>query len=160
MCSIAIAFALASRLAGFRIPKPNNDKPCKRARVVQPHYKAREQCLCGSLSAKLPHHAQHRGSTLYWPSSRIPDVSDTALQRDPGEFGMPRRLTAGAGTASFAMLNNFRCASQSAYFADACNVTAIPLNAEFKVFVRIKTRRIDGKFSHTSGYLFGRMKAA
>jgi hypothetical protein len=76
---------------------------------------------------------------------------DTALQRDRGEFGMPRRLTAGAGIASFAMLNNFRCASQSAYFADACNVTAIPLNAESKVFVRIKTRRIDGKFSHYFG---------
>jgi len=87
-------------------------------------------------------------------------VRDTALQRDCREFGVPRRLTAGAGIASFAMLNNFRCASQSAYFADACNVTASPLNAEFKVFVRIKTRRIDGKLSHTSGYLFGRMKAA
>jgi hypothetical protein len=58
------------------------------------------------------------------------------------------------------MLNNFCRASQSAYFADACNVTAIPLNAEFKVLVGIKTRRIDGKFSNTSGYLFGRMKVA
>src|SRR2546421_5153581 len=87
-------------------------------------------------------------------------VRDTALQRDRRELGVPRRLTAGDGIASFAMLNNFRCASQSAYFAHACNVTAIPLNAKFKVFVRIKTRRIDGKFSHTSGYLFGRMKAA
>jgi hypothetical protein len=47
------------------------------------------------------------------------------------------------------MLSDFRRASQFAYFADAGNVTAIPLNAEF-----------DGKFSHTSGYLFGRMKAA
>jgi hypothetical protein len=58
------------------------------------------------------------------------------------------------------MLSDFPRASQSAYFADACNVTAIPLNAEFKVSVGIKTRRINGKFSHTSGYLFGRMKAA
>jgi hypothetical protein len=76
--------------------------------------------------------------------SRI--VRDTALQRDRCKFGVPWRLTAGAGIASFAMLNNFCRASQSAYFADACNVTAIPLNAEFKVFVGIKTRRIDGKF--------------
>jgi hypothetical protein len=52
-----------------------------------------------------------------------------------------------AGIASFAMLSDFRRASQFAYFADAGNVTAI--NAEF-----------DRKFSHTSGYLFGRMKAA
>src|SRR5882762_5195953 len=87
-------------------------------------------------------------------------VRDPTLQRDRHKFGVSWRLTAVAGIASLAMLNNFRCASQSAYFADACNVTAIPLNAEFKVFVRIKTRRIDGKFSHISGYLFGRMKAA
>src|SRR6266481_9623055 len=87
-------------------------------------------------------------------------VRDTTLQRDRHKFGVPRRLTASAGIASFAMLNNFRCAAQSADFADACNVTAIPLDAKFKVLVGIKTRRIDGKFNHTSGYLFGRMKAA
>jgi hypothetical protein len=77
-------------------------------------------------------------------------VRNTALQRDRRKFAVTWRFAAGAGIASFAMLNNFRCASQSAYFADACNVTAIPLNAEFKVFVRIKTRRIDGKFSDIS----------
>jgi hypothetical protein len=54
-----------------------------------------------------------------------------------------------AGIASFAMSSDFRRASQFAYFADAGNVTAIPLNGEF-----------NGKFSHTSGYLFGGMKAA
>ncbi len=61
---------------------------------------------------------------------------------------MTRGLAAGAGIASFAVSNNFRRAFQSAYFADTRNVTAIPFNAELKVFVRIKTRRIDGKFSH------------
>jgi len=77
-------------------------------------------------------------------------VRNTALQRDRRKFAVTWRFTAGAGIASFVMLNNFRCASQSAYFADACNVTAIPLDAEFKVFVRIKTRRIDGKFRNIS----------
>ncbi len=60
-------------------------------------------------------------------------MRDTALQRDRRKFGVTWRLTAGARIGPFAMLNNFRCASQSAYFADACNVMAIPLNAEFKV---------------------------
>jgi hypothetical protein len=46
------------------------------------------------------------------------------------------------------MLNNFGRTAQSTYFADPGNVTAIPLNAELKVLVGIKTLGVDRKFSH------------
>jgi hypothetical protein len=46
------------------------------------------------------------------------------------------------------MLNNFRRTQQPAYFADTSYVAAIPFDAELKVFVGIKTLRIDRKFSH------------
>jgi hypothetical protein len=53
------------------------------------------------------------------------------------------------------MLNDFGRAAQSAYFTYPGNVTAIPLNAELKVFVRVKTLWIDGKFSHDPQIFFG-----
>jgi len=53
------------------------------------------------------------------------------------------------------MLNHLSRAAQSAYFADASDITAIPLDAELKVFVGIKTLRVDGKLSHAPEIFFG-----
>src|SRR6185295_4893191 len=47
------------------------------------------------------------------------------------------------------MLDDFGCALQRADLADAGHVSAIPLDAEFEVLVRIETLCIDGKLSHT-----------
>jgi hypothetical protein len=46
------------------------------------------------------------------------------------------------------MLNDFGRPPQPAYFADAGNVPAIPFDANFEVFVGVKTPRINGKFGH------------
>src|SRR5437773_12441034 len=88
-----------------------------------------------------------------WAGTKLPDfigpvlefriVGNAALKRDRIIFSAARRFTTAAGITSFALLNDFGRAAQSAYFTYPGNVTAIPLNAEFKVFVRVKTLRID-----------------
>jgi hypothetical protein len=74
-------------------------------------------------------------------------VRDTALECDRRVFSPAKRFATAAGIASFAMFNDFGRAAQSAYFADASHITAIPLDAELKVFVGIKTLRIDRELS-------------
>src|SRR5438477_8621485 len=100
-----------------------------------------------------------------WAGTKLPDVigpvlefgimRNAALKRDRFIFGAARRFAAAAGITSFAMLTDFGRAAQSAYFTYPGNVTAIPLNAEFKVFVRVKTLWVDGKFSHDPEIFFG-----
>ena len=75
-------------------------------------------------------------------------MRNTALEGDWCVFSAAWRFAAAAGIAPFAMLNDFSSAAQSAYFADPSNITTIPFDAELKVFVGIKTLRIDRKFSH------------
>jgi len=60
-------------------------------------------------------------------------VGDTTLKDDRLEFGDAGRFTARTGIAPFAMMNDFCGASQPTYFADACNVTAIPFDAKLKI---------------------------
>jgi hypothetical protein len=95
--------------------------------------------FCARAGAQAP--------DLVGPVLEFRVVRNTALEDDRCVFGATRGLTAAVGIASFAMLNDFGRTPQSAYFADAGNVTAVPLDAEFKVFVGIKTLWIDGKFS-------------
>ena len=74
-------------------------------------------------------------------------MSNTALKRDRREFGEPRRFATAAGIASFAVVNDFGASPQPAYLANASNVLPIPLNAELKILVRIKTLRVNCKLS-------------
>src|SRR5258705_2294005 len=46
------------------------------------------------------------------------------------------------------MFDDFSSALQRADLTDAGHVLAVPLHAEFEVFVRIETLCIDGKLSH------------
>src|SRR5947208_885383 len=73
-------------------------------------------------------------------------MGNTMLKRDRRIFGEARRFAAAARIASFAMLDNFSRTPQSTYLADSSNVAAVPLDAELKVLVGIKTLRVDRKF--------------
>jgi hypothetical protein len=52
------------------------------------------------------------------------------------------------GSPPFAVVNDFGASPQPAYLANASNVLPIPLNAELKILVRIKTLRVNCELSH------------
>ena len=63
-------------------------------------------------------------------------------------FGAARRFAAAAGIAAFAVLDDFGRPLESANFADARDVAAIPFDAELEVLVRIESLWINGELSH------------
>src|SRR4029453_16184512 len=89
-----------------------------------------------------------RLQTLFAQFSNSQIVSNAALKRDGREFGQPWRFPGRAGITAFAVRNDLGRAPQATYLTDACNVTAIPFDAELGVFVRIKTLRINGELSN------------
>src|SRR5438270_195575 len=82
------------------------------------------------------------------PLFKLGIVGYAALQRDGVIFSPTGRLSAAAGIAAFAMLDHLRRALQHAHLADSGDIAAIPLHAEFEVFVGIEPRWIHTELSH------------
>src|ERR1043166_562786 len=85
---------------------------------------------------------------LVGPGFELGIVRHAALERNGVELGAAGRFVRGARAAALAMLDDLRRPAQRAHLGDARHVAAVPLHAEFELFVRVDPSRIDGELDH------------
>ena len=87
---------------------------------------------------------------LVGPLFKFAVVGDASFKRDGVVLCAAGRFAATARVAALAVLDHLRGALKHADLADARDISAIPLDAEFKVLVRIKPSCVYAKLGHIS----------